>query len=149
MKPVHWFMRCVFVFISTLIKPILYVPDIPIHSVKVLPVAGGVAGRAVRPGDRHVVARVHTRRDAHRRAPVQRRQRGRPDEQDRRGLRDAAWSFIRPGHYNNTILLFIKLVQTVVVSHLSYYLSWNFSQSKVVINKSVAFTPMALTVCNK
>lgn len=74
-----------------------YVPDIPIHSVEVLPVTRSTTGRAVWPRDRHVVAGLHTRWDAHWWASVQWRQRGRSDEQNRRGSRHAAWSFVRPG----------------------------------------------------
>lgn len=87
------------------------IPDIPVHPVEVLPVAGGVARHPLRPGHRHVVAGLHTGRDAHGGAAVQRRQRGGPDEQDCRGVGHAAGPPPRSGEiakvsYN--IYLFIR-----------------------------------------
>ncbi len=63
------------------------VADLPVHPVALLPVARGAAGHRLRLGHRHVVAGLHPRRDAHGRTALLRRQRGRPDEQDRRGRR--------------------------------------------------------------
>lgn len=39
--------------------------DLPIHSITFLPLAGGAAGHPLRLGHRHVVARLHSRGDAH------------------------------------------------------------------------------------
>jgi hypothetical protein len=78
--------------------------DIPVHPVEVLQVPGGAARHPLRPGDRHVVAGVHPGGDAHRRASLQRRQRDRPDEQDRRGAGDAAQESPRPGQQDEEVL---------------------------------------------
>lgn len=64
--------------------------DIPIHSVEVLSFPGGFAGYPLRSGNRYVVARVYIGGDAYRGATIQRCQRSRPDEQNRRGVRHAA-----------------------------------------------------------
>lgn len=78
--------------------------DIPVHTVAVLPIAGGVAGHPVRPGDRHVVAGLHPGGDAHGRAALLRRQRGGPDEQDRRGAGHAAARHARLGAQDEKVL---------------------------------------------
>ena len=78
--------------------------DLSVHPVAVLPVAGSAAGHSVRPGHRHVVAGLHSGRDAHWRAALLRRQRGRPDEQDRRGAGDATQSHARPGPQDQKVL---------------------------------------------
>ena len=52
--------------------------DLPVHPEQVLPLSGGAAGHALRPGHRHVVSGLHPGGDAHRRASVQRLQRGEP-----------------------------------------------------------------------
>lgn len=64
----------------------------------------GTSGLAVRHGDRHVVPRLHPRRDAHRRAALQRPQRIRPDEQDRRSARHATSGYARAGHQIQALL---------------------------------------------
>ena len=64
----------------------------------------GTVGLAVRHGDRHVVTWLHPCRNAHRRAALQRPQRIRPDEQDRRSARHAASGHARAGHQIQALL---------------------------------------------
>lgn len=64
----------------------------------------GTSGLAVRHGDRYVVTWLHPRRDAHRRAALQRPQRVRPDEQNRRSARHAASDHARAGHQIQALL---------------------------------------------
>ena len=61
-------------------------PDLPVHPVAVLQITRSVTGRAVRSLHRHVVAGLHSRRNAHRRTAVQRRKWSRPNQQDSGGV---------------------------------------------------------------
>lgn len=78
--------------------------DISIHTITLLPLARGAAGDPVRLSNRHVVPRVHPGGDAHRRAALFRLERGGPDQQNRRGARDAAEAHSRPGAQNSQVL---------------------------------------------
>lgn len=89
---------------GNLLRQLSLFPDISIHTITLLPVARGAAGDPVRLSNRHVVPRVHPGRDAHRRAALLRLERGRPDQQDRRGARDAPEAHPRPGAQNSQVL---------------------------------------------
>ena len=52
------------------------VPDLSIYSIAVLPIAGGSPRNSLRHGDRHVVPRLYSGRDAHRRTALFRIERG-------------------------------------------------------------------------
>ena len=67
-------------------------------------VPGGSAGNPLRPGHRCLVAWLHPGGDAHRRAALLRRQRDRPDEQNRWGPGHPAKAPARPGAQNEEVL---------------------------------------------
>ena len=78
--------------------------DIPIHSIPLLPLPGSAAGYPLRSGHWHVVTRLHTRWNAHRRAAVFWVKWDWSDEQDRWSTGDATETHPWPGAQDSKVL---------------------------------------------